>query len=100
MALQENSQSKPVEGTIAPVEVVSIWKHVSMIVATIMAAASIILAALVQFQELPGLPTNITAMLGSAIAVLTALVTLYQKLYGKPQVTPTAAAKLIQTDVN
>lgn len=98
MAIQD-SQPKPVEGSVVPVQVVSVWKHVTMIAATVMAGASILLAALVQFQELPGLPTNVAAGLGSAIAVLTALVTLYQKLYGTPQITPTAASKLIQTDV-
>jgi hypothetical protein len=88
---------KPAEGTVAPVEVVSVWKHLTMIIGTVMAIASIILAALVQLNDIPGLPTNITAMIGSAITVLTVLVTLYQKLYGKPQITPTAAAKVIQS---
>jgi hypothetical protein len=90
---------KPQPGTIAPVEVQAVWKHVTVIATTIFAAIPFVIAALVQLHDIPGLPTNVMAWIGTAISVLTALFVLYQKLYGIPTVTPTAAAKLIQTDV-
>lgn len=91
------ADSKPIVGTVAPVEVQPWWKHISIIIAGAAAAASTVLTVLIQLQELPGLPTNITAAIGTTIAILTAFITLYQKLYGKPMVTPTAATKLIET---
>lgn len=89
---------KPIVGSIAPVEVQNVWKHTTVIVTSVVSAIPLIIAVLTQLKELPGLPTNVMAWIASAIAILTALFVLYQKLFGTPTVTPTAAAKLIQTN--
>lgn len=88
---------KPEAGTVAPVEVQPWYKHATIIVLTIVAAIPTIIGILVQFQQLPGLPTNVLAWIASSISILGAVYALYQKLFGTPMVTPTAAAKLIQT---
>lgn len=92
---------KPQEGTVAPVEVRSAWKHPLIILSSIAAAIPLILAALIQLQEIPGLPTNVMAWIASGITILTLISTVLRQLgfLGKPSVSPTAAAKLIQTDV-
>lgn len=76
------------------VPVQNVWQHTTVIIATIMAMIPIVIAALVQIKELPGLPTNILAWIASAISVLTAVVVIWQKLNGLITITPTAAAKL------
>lgn len=90
---------KPEVGTVAPVQVAKIWNHPLVIVTTIAAAIPAVLALLIQLHQIPGLPTNVTAWIGSAIAVLTAIVTFLRALglLGAPVITPTAAAKVIQT---
>jgi len=91
---------KPVEGSVAPVEVVSIWKHPMVLITSIIAALPLILAALVQLQQIPGLPTNWMAWIASGISAITALITILRALglLGSPVITPTAARKLIQSD--
>lgn len=93
---------KPEVGTVAPVEVKSIWKHPLVIITGLAAAIPAILAALIQLHQIPGLPTNIMAWIGTAISVLTALVTLLRALglLGAPVISPTAAAKVIQSGTN
>lgn len=91
---------KPQPGTVAPVEVQPWYKHASIVITSIVAAIPLILAVLVQFQQLPGLPTNIEAWIGSAIAILTAVFVAYQKIFGTPMITPTAASKVIETNPN
>lgn len=90
---------KPEVGTVAPVQVTSIWKHPLVIITGIAAAIPAVLAALIQMHQIPGLPTNIMAWIGTTISVLTALVTLLRALglLGAPVISPTAAAKVIQT---
>jgi hypothetical protein len=95
--MADTNSTKPEVGSVAPVEVQNIWKHASVIVTSAITAIPIVLAVLTQFKELPGLPTNIALWIGTAISVLTAVYIAYQKLFGTPVVTPTAAAKLIQT---
>lgn len=90
---------KPEVGSIAPVEVQNVWKHASVIVTSAITAIPIVLAVLTQLKEIPGMPTNVALWIGSAISVLTAVFIAYQKLFGTPVVTPTAAAKLIQTTI-
>lgn len=92
-----DTSPKPSPGSVAPVEVQPWYKHATIIVLSLVAAIPAIIAVLVQFQQLPGLPTNILAWITSAVAILSAVYALYQKLFGTPLVTPTAAAKLIQT---
>lgn len=89
----------PEVGTVAPVQVVAIWKHPMVLITAAIAAVPTILAALIQLHEIPGLPTNIMAWIGSAIAFLTTVITVLRALglLGAPVVSPTAAAKLIQT---
>lgn len=96
------SDIKPEVGTVAPVQVVAIWKHPLVIIMGIIAAIPATLATLIQLHQIPGLPTNITAWIGTAISVLTALVTLLRALglLGSPVISPTAAAKVIQTGTN
>lgn len=93
---------KPEVGTVAPVVVQAWYKHPLVIIATIGAAIPTLILVLVQLQDLPGLPTNVLAMITSAIGILTAVLTLLRQLglLGMPSITPTAAAKLIQTDPN
>lgn len=93
-----DTSPKPVAGTVAPVEVQPWYKHVTLIVLSVLAAIPSIIALLVQLHDVPGLPTNVLAWITSAIAILGAVYALYQKLFGTPMVTPTAAAKLIQTE--
>lgn len=87
---------KPAAGTVAPVEVQPWYKHATIIVLALLAAIPSIIAVLVQFKELPGLPTNMEAWITSSIAILGTIYVIYQKLFGTPMITPTAAAKLIQ----
>lgn len=91
---------KPAVGSVAPVTVVSIWQHTMVLITSAIAVIPIILAALVQLKELPGLPTNWAVWIGAAISVGTAVLTVLRNLgfLGLPQTTPTAAAKLIQTN--
>lgn len=90
---------KPEVGTVAPVQVVAIWQHPLVLITTAIAAVPTILATLIQLHQIPGLPTNVLAWMGSAIAVLTTVVTALRALglLGAPVITPTAAAKVIQT---
>lgn len=93
---------KPVEGSVAPVEVVTLWKHPLVLLTTAIAAVPTILATLIQLKAMPqlaALPTNVTAWLSSAIAILTVAATILRALglLGAPVITPTAAAKVIQT---
>ena len=90
---------KPAIGSVAPVQVVSLWKHPMVIIMSCIAAIPAVIAGLVQLKALPGLPTNVTAWIGTAISVLTVILTILRNLglLGLPSVTPTAAAKLIQT---
>lgn len=98
--MAEPTAPKPLEGTVAPVQVVSLWKHPLVLLTVIIGSIPAVLAILVQMQQLPGLPTNVLAWIGTAVAVLTAVATILRQLgiLGSPSVTPTAAAKLIQTD--
>lgn len=91
---------KPEVGTVAPVQVVSIWKHPTVLIAAGIAAVPTVLATLVQLQQLPGLPTNDLAWIASAVSILTVVATVLRALglLGAPVISPTAAAKLIQTD--
>ena len=91
--------AKPQVGTVAPVEVTSIWRHPLVILTSLIAVVPAVLAVLVQLQQLPGLPTNVTAWIATAIAVLTALITILRALglLGAPVISPAAAAKVIQT---
>lgn len=93
---------KPEVGTVAPVQVTPIWKHPLVIIATLAAIISAVLTALIQLHQIPGLPTNVTAWIGTAISVLTALVTLLRALgvLGAAVISPTAAAKVIQSGTN
>lgn len=86
---------KPQTGTVVPVEakVKAIWRHVTIIVAAIMAFLAAVLAILVQLKDLPFLPTNVATWITVAITVIGGLIQIYQKLYGTPAVTPTLAAK-------
>lgn len=95
-----DTSPKPVVGSVAPVQVVSIWKHPTVLIASAIASIPLVLATLVQLQQLPGLPTNITAWIATAVSALTALATILRALglLGAAAVTPSAAAKLIQTD--
>ena len=92
--------TKPAEGSVAPVEVKSLWKHPMVIITSLIAAIPLVLGALVQLQQIPGLPTNIMAWIAGGISTLTAILTILRALglLGAPVITPTAAAKLIQTD--
>lgn len=94
-----DTSPKPAPGSVAPVEVVSIWKHPMVIITTVIATIPVILAVLIQLQELPGLPTNVTAWIASSVAILTAIVTVMRGLgfLGAPVISPTAAAKVIVT---
>lgn len=100
--MSDTPAPKPLEGTVAPVEVKSTWKHPLVIISTIGAAIPAIILALVQLQQLPGLPTNILAWITTSIGVLTATATVLRQLglLGTPSISPTAAAKLIQTDAS
>lgn len=91
---------KPAVGSVAPVQVVNIWNHTMVLITSAIAIIPIVLATLVQLKDLPGLPTNISVWIGAAISILTAVLTVMRNLgmLGVPQTTPTAAAKLIQTD--
>lgn len=91
---------KPAVGSVAPVQVASIWSHPMVWITSAIALIPIALAVLVQLQELPGLPTNILAWITTAVSVLTVVVTIARNLglLGAPVITPTAAAKLIQSD--
>ena len=95
-----DASSKPVEGSVAPVEVKPVYKHPMVIITSTIAALPLVLAALVQFQQIPGLPTNITAWLAAGISAVTAAITVARALglLGAPVVSPTAASKLIQSD--
>lgn len=86
----------PKSGTVAQVvvPVQNVWKHTTVIISTLMAVIPIVLAALVQLKDLPGLPTNIAVWIASAVSVLTAILVIWQKLNGLITITPTAAAKL------
>lgn len=88
---------KPQAGSVAPVEVQPWYKHVTLIVLALMAAIPTIIAMLVQLQQIPGLPTNIMAWIASAVTILGAVYAIYQKLFGIPLITPTAAARVIET---
>lgn len=94
-----SNASKPAVGSVAPVEVVSVWKHPTVLVASAIAAVPTVLATLVQLHELPSLPTNIATWIGSAIAILTAVASVLRALglLGAPVITPTAAAKVIES---
>ena len=91
---------KPEVGTVAPVQVVVLWRHPLVLITAAITSLPLILATLVQLQALPGLPTNVTAGLASAVSAVTLLVTICRALglLGAPVVSPTAAARLIQTD--
>lgn len=93
------ADTKPIEGTVAPVQVVAVWKHPMVIITAVIAAVPTILATLVQLHDIPGLPTNVLAWIGSAIAFLTTVITVLRALglLGAPVISPTAAAKVIQT---
>lgn len=92
--------SKPVEGSVAPVEVSPWYKHTMVLLTSAIATVPLILSTLIELKALPNLPTNLTAWMGSAIAILTAILTILRALglLGTPVITPTAAAKLIQSD--
>lgn len=94
-----SSAPAPQPGTVVPVQVQNVWQHTTVVVTSLIAAIPVIIAILEQFKDLPGLPTNVLAWIASAVSILTAVFVLYQKLFGTPTVTPTAAAKLIQTTV-
>lgn len=94
---------KLAEGSVAPVEVKSWWKHPMIIIASAIATVPTVLATLIQLKALPqlaSLPTNVTAWLSSAIAIFTVVATILRALgfLGVPVITPTAASKLIQSD--
>ena len=95
-----DTSPKPAVGTTVPLEVKvkSIWTHVTIVVASVMTGITAILAVLVQLKELPFLPTNVLAWITVSILVLTQITQMYQKLFGKPAVTPTSAAKQIQEE--
>lgn len=88
---------KPQSGSNTTVQlpVQDVWKHTTVIVATIMAIIPIVIAALVQLKDVPGLPTNVLGWIASAVSVLTAIFVIYQKINGIISITPTAAAKLM-----
>lgn len=88
-------------GTVAPVQVTAIYKHPLVIITAVIAAIPTILAMLIQFQQIPGLPTNITAWIATTIAILTSLITILRALglLGAPVISPTAASKVIQSSV-
>ena len=90
-------EPKPQAGSVAPVEVQPWYKHATIVVTGLITAIPVIIACLIQLQQLPGLPTNVLAWCGTAVSVLTTVFVAYQKIFGTPMVTPTAAAKLIQT---
>lgn len=94
-----DTSPKPAIGSVAPVQVVSLWKHPMVIITAGIAAIPTLIAVLVQLQQLPHLPTNIAAWAASVISILTVVATIARNLglLGLPSVTPTAAAKLIQT---
>lgn len=91
---------KPLEGTVAPVAVVPLWKHPMVLIGVVIASLPAILAFLVQLHQLPGLPTNVMAWIASAITIISLVITILRNLglLGTPAITPTAAAKLIQTE--
>lgn len=91
---------KPQEGSVAPVQVVNIWKHPLVLLMAAIASVPLVLATLVQLHQIPGLPTNVATWIDSGIAILTVVVTVLRGLglLGQPVISPTAAAKLIQTD--
>ncbi len=91
---------KPVEGSVAPVEVKAWWKHPLVILTSLIASVPLILSTLIELKQLPNLPTNVMGWLSSSIAVLTAILTFLRALglLGTPVITPTAASKIIQSD--
>lgn len=80
------------------VKVVSIWAHPMVILTTATAIIPVIIAALVQLHDIPGLPTNVLAWIASAVAVLTTILTILRNLglLGQMATTPSAAAKLMK----
>lgn len=94
--------TKPAEGSVAPVEVKAWWKHPLVLITSFAATVPLILSTLIELKQLPNLPTNLTSWLGTAIAILTAVLTILRALglLGAPVITPTAASKLIQSDPN
>lgn len=96
-----SDEQKPAVGSVAPVTVAAIWKHPLVVITTVVAMIPVVLTALVQLRQLPGLPTNIMAWISTAIAVLTAVVTILRALgmLGAPVISPSAASKVIQTEV-
>lgn len=98
--MADPAPTKPQEGSLAPVQVVPTWKHPLVLITGIIALLPVILAMLVQFQQIPGLPTNVMAWLASATSVVTLVITIFRALglLGAPVVSPTAASKLIQSD--
>lgn len=91
---------KPLSGTTIeiPVTVSNVFSHVTVWIAAFVAAIPAIIALLVQFQELPGLPTNILAWMASAVTILGTIATIYARLHGSPTITPTMAAKVINEE--
>lgn len=94
--------SKPIEGSVAPVEVAAWYKHLLVLITGLAAAVPVILSTLIELKQLPNLPTNITSWFETAIAILTAILTILRALglLGTQVITPTAAAKIIQSDPN
>lgn len=95
-----DTSPKPAIGSVAPVQVVSIWKHPLVLITTAIAIVPVVLTVLIQIQELPGLPTNVLGWIASSVAVLTAVATVLRALglLGAPVISPTAAAKVIVTN--
>lgn len=93
-------EPKPQVGSVAPVIVQPAAKHPLVIITSIAAGASVLAATCIQLGAIPGLPTNIVAWLGTGAAILTAIATILRQIgaLGTPSVSPTAAAKLIQTE--
>ena len=92
--------TKPLEGSVAPVEVANWYKHPLVLITSLAASIPLVLGALIQLQQIPGLPTNVMAWIAGGISTLTAILTILRALglLGSPVITPTAASKLIQID--
>lgn len=94
------SDIKPEVGTVAPVVVQPAATHPLVIITSVAAGLSVIAATFIQLGAIPGLPANIVAWLGTGGAILTAVATILRQIgaLGTPSISPTAAAKLIQTE--
>lgn len=98
--MADDKSPKPEVGTVAPVIVQPASTHPLVIISTVAAVLSVLAATLVQLGQIPGLPTNVLAWVGTGGAILTALATVLRQIgaLGTPSISPTAAAKLIQTE--